>query len=47
MRSNPVVYWLLLSQALVGCIDGGAPDEPAVEDAVVPLARPAAIQITT
>jgi hypothetical protein len=47
MRSNPVVYWLLLSQALVGCIDGGASDEPAVEDAVVPLARPATIQITT
>jgi hypothetical protein len=46
MRSNPVVYWLLLSQALVGCIDGGAPDAPAVEDAVVPLARPATIQIT-
>lgn len=47
MRTQLVLYSLLLSTALVGCIDGGPLDPPLAEDAVVPLARPATIHITS
>jgi hypothetical protein len=47
MRSSSTLCSLLLYPALVGCVGGAAPDEPALEDSALPLAKPATIHITS